>query len=411
MTDAEITAEPLLPSYRVLDLADEKGVFCTKLLADLGADVVKVEPPSGDRMRSRGPFVRDEASPEKSLYFLFYNTNKRSITLNLEHRDGQVLFRELVKSAEAVVETFPVGYLSGLGLDYPSLSKINPRLVMASITPFGQTGSWKEYKSSDLVSMATSGYMQVIGEPGGSPVRLGNEQSHFAPSQYAALAVVAALYSRDVVSGRGQHIDISMQEAIITYYLEQHPALCWRVRGENVTRVGRVSDLVVPCGAFPCQDGWVGMCILTPQEWESFVQWIHEVTGREEILDERFKEGGMHARANHKDVIEAIVTDFTMRLTKTDLFHEGQRRNLVVVPVNTVEELLADPQLEAMRFWEELDHPVAGRLQYPLGILTGEMAVGKRAAPLLGQHNDEIYCGELGCSPQEVVFLRGAGII
>ena len=405
------TVEGFLPAYRVLDLSDEKGVFCAKLLADYGADVVKVEPRTGDRGRSKGPFPNDEPSPEKSLYFLFYNTNKRSITLNLETATGQSIFRRLVENADVVVETFPVGYMKSLGLDYESLKMVNPRLVMASITPFGQSGPWKDYKSSDLIAMAASGYMQITGEPDGPPLRLGNEQSHFPGAQYAAVAILAALYYRDVLSGRGQYIDVSLQEALITYYTDAHPALAWMQRKENVTRVGTSSTLVIPMGAYPCSDGWIAAGVITPREWDTLAQWIYEVTGNEEILQERYR-GGNQERAPCLDIITAIFMDFTARFTAEELFHEGQKRNLVFVPVNDVGDLLQDPQLEASHFWAELEHPEVGRLQYPLGIFYGEdMPVAKAAAPLLGQDNRAIYCNELGFTGEELAILRSSGVI
>lgn len=403
--------ERFLPPYRVLDLADEKGVFGTKLLADLGADVVKIEPPWGDKVRAKGPFFRDEVHPEKSLYFLFYNTNKRSITLNLELQDGREIFKRLVKTADVVVETFPVGYLDSIGLGYETLAEINPRLVMASITPFGQTGPWRNYKSSDLIAMATSGYMQVTGDPEEPPVRLGDEQSHFAPAQYAAVAIMAALYYRDTVSGRGQYIDVSVQEALITYYMDQHPALCWMLRKENVVRVGTSSALVIPLGAFPCKDRWISAGVATPKEWDTLAQWMYEVTGNEEILNPQYK-GGVQERFPHKDIITALFLDFTSRLTMNELFHEGQKRDIIFLPVNEVGDILTDPQLEATDFWVELDHPVVGKLKYPLGIFYGEdIPVCRRAAPLLGQDNEAIYCGELGFSREELAILRSGGII
>ena len=291
------TNDSFLPTYRVLDLADETGVFCTKLLADYGADVIKVEPPTGDSARSRGPFLNDEPNDESSLYFLFYNTNKRSITLNLETSTGRSLFRRLVESADVLVETFPVGYLEAMDLGYPSLKLLNPGLVMASITPFGGTGPWKDYLSSDLVSMAAWGYMQITGDPDEPPLRLGNEHSHFPASQYAATAILAGLYHRDAVSGVGQHIDVSLQESLITYYTDAHPALAWLQLGENVTRVGTTSTLVIPLGAYPCQDGWISVGIITPREWDTLAQWVHEVTGNDEILGEQYK-GGNQERAH-----------------------------------------------------------------------------------------------------------------
>ena len=405
------TNEGFLPAYRVLDLTDEKGVFCTRLLADYGADVIKVEPLTGDRGRSKGPFPNDEPHRERSLYFLFYNTNKRSITLNLETATGQSIFRRLAEKADVVVETFPVGYMKSLGLDYESLKQVNPGLVMASITPFGQTGPWKDYKSSDLIAMAASGYMQITGEPDEPPLRQGNEQSHFPGAQYAAVAILAALYYRDMLSGTGQYIDVSLQEALITYYTDAHPALAWMQRKENVTRVGTNSTLVIPLGAYPCKDGWISAGIITPREWDTLAQWIYEVTGNEEILEEQYK-GGNQERAPYIDIITAMFMDFTARFTAEELFHEGQKRNLVFIPVNDVGDLLRDPQLEASHFWTELDHPEVGSLKYPLGIFYGEdMPLAGAAAPQLGQHNYAVYCEELGLSRDELVTLRSAGVI
>ena len=401
----------LLPPYRVLDLTDASGVFCTKLLADYGADVVKVEPPSGDYGRAKGPFAQDDPNPERSLYFLFYNTNKRSVTLNLETEQGKSIFKRLAAAADVVVESLPVGYLKNLGLDYESLRAANPGLVMASISPFGQTGPWKDYRSSDLIAMAASGYMQITGDPDGPPVRQGNEQSHFPGAQYAAATILAALYYRDVLSGTGQYIDVSLQEALISFYTDAHPALLWMQLEQNVTRVGTNSTLVIPLGAFPCQDGWIAAGVITPREWENLSQWIYEVTGDEEILNEQYQ-GGNQERAPHMEALTAMFIDFTARFTAEELFHEGQKRNLVFIPVNDVADLLRDPQLEASHLWTDLDHPVLGRHKYPLGVFDSEeVSPANVPAPLLGQDNQAIYCDELGFEKKELAFLRASGVI
>jgi crotonobetainyl-CoA:carnitine CoA-transferase CaiB-like acyl-CoA transferase len=404
-------ADTLIPPYRVLDLTDEQGAFCAKLLGDYGADVIKVEPPGGDPSRTRGPFPQDMPDREGSLRFLFYNTNKRSISLNLETPLGQSIFRRLAARADVVVESFPVGYLQSLGLDYPDLKQTNPGLVMASITPFGQTGEWKGYKASDLVTMAASGYMQITGDPDGPPVRQGNEHSTYPGAQYAAVAILAALYYRDMLSGSGQHIDVSLQEALITYYTDAHPALAWMQMGENVTRVGTNSTLVIPLGAYPCLDGWISAGMITPREWDTLAQWIYEVTGNEEILNDDYR-GGNQDRAPHIDIITALFMDFTARFTAEELFHEGQKRNLVFIPVNEVSDLLTDPQLEADRFWTELDHPQVGALRYPLGVFySEEVSPSRKPAPQLGDGNQDIYCGELGYTREELAQLRANGVI
>ena len=401
----------LLPPYRVLDLSGPEAVFCGKLLADYGADVVRVEPPGGDAARARGPFANDESGIERSLYFLFYNTNKRSVTLDLESERGQDIFRRLVAHTDVIVESYPVGHMASLGLGYEDLKAINPGIVMASVTPFGQTGPWRDYKSNDLIALAASGFMQITGEPDGPPMRQGNDQSHFPGAQYAAASVLGALYYRDFNGGEGQYIDVSLQEAMITYYTDAHPALAHMMLGDNVTRVGATSTLVIPLGAYPSSDGWISAGIITPREWDTLAQWIYEVTGNEEVLNEAYQ-GGNQDRAPFNDIITALVIDFTTRYTSEYLFHEGQRRNLVFIPVNTIADLLADPQLEASNFWFGVDHPETGTLQYPIGVFDSEqVSPATEPAPSLGKDNQAIYSGELGLTAAEMASLRDEGVI
>ena len=214
-----------------------------------------------------------------------------------------------------------------------------------------------------------------------------------------------------LVGGTGQYIDVSLQEALITYYTDAHPALAWMQMGENVTRVGHNSTLVIPLGAYPSKDGWISAGIITPREWDALAEWIFEVTGNEEVLNEDYK-GGNQDRAPHNDMITALVIDFTTRFTSEYLFHEGQRRNLVFIPVNTVSDLLADPQLEASNFWFDLEHAETGSLKYPLGVYDSEeVSPATNPAPRLGQDNDAIYSGELGISPDELASLTGDGVI
>jgi crotonobetainyl-CoA:carnitine CoA-transferase CaiB-like acyl-CoA transferase len=175
--------------------------------------------------------------------------------------------------------------------------------------------------------------------------------------------------------------------------------------------VGTNSTLVIPLGAYPCQDGWISAGIITPREWDTLAQWIYEVTGNEEILDQQYR-GGNQERAPHIDTITALFIDFTTRFTAQELFHEGQRRNLVFIPVNDVGDLLEDPQLAASHFWTELDHPVVGPLKYPLGIFySEEVSPARVPAPQLGQDNQAIYCEELGFTREELAMLRANSVI
>ncbi|MFC1945070.1 CaiB/BaiF CoA transferase family protein [Chloroflexota bacterium] len=405
--------DTFLDCYHILDLTGEKGIYCTKLLADLGAEVTLVEPPAGHKSRHRGPFFHDDPHPEKSLNFLYFNTNKRSVTLDLEQADGQAIFKQLVKGADVVVEDFPVGYLKGLGLDYDSLSAINPKLVMASITPFGQTGPWKDYKGSDLIAMAASGFMQITGDPDKPPLRLGNEQSHYPPSQYASVGILAALYHRDFVSGEGQYIDISMLEGLIPYHLEQHQAAMWRFMGQEPIRVGLHSYIAVPLGVYPCKDGWA--VVLTPSDgdWDELARWVVEETGEKAILDEELRGLLGDGRRARRDEVIAYIMGLSTTKTKYDFFHEGQRRDLGIEPVNTPEDLLDDPHLAASDFWIELEHPVVGNLKYPRrGPFFGDDCPElRKAAPQLGEDNESVYCDELRYSKEDMILLRSRGVI
>src|SRR4030042_1595659 len=351
--------EGFLPKYRVLDLADEKGAYCGKLLADLGAEVIKIEPPCGDKTRLRGPFFKNEVHPEKSLFFLYFNTSKGSITLDIEDPAGQEIFKKLVKKADVVVESFPVGYLASLGLDYPRLKKINPKLVMTSITPYGQKGPLSNYKAEDINIFAMSGYMQLVGEPDQAPLVLGGEQTFYPGSQYAAVGTMAALFYRDGVSGKGQHVDVSMQEAMISYWQEQTPVPMWQKTQENNTRVGAMDAMVTPCGLYPCKDGWISLCVVTPQEWDALSQWIYEVTGNAEVLKDEYK-GGLISRMPVRDMVNVLVMEFTDKLNGREIFLEGQKRKIVVMPVNDVPSLITDTQLNSCNFWVPLDTPGVG---------------------------------------------------
>jgi crotonobetainyl-CoA:carnitine CoA-transferase CaiB-like acyl-CoA transferase len=253
--------------------------------------------------------------------------------------------------------------------------------------------------------------MEITGDPDGPPVRLGDEQSHFAASQYAATAILAALYHRDAACGEGQHIDVSIQEAMLTYYSEALPAQCWLVTGESPTRVGITSTLGVPLGLYPCADGWVSLAVATAQEWDVLAAWINEVTGDEEVLSSRLS-GPVQSRAPYVDEVNARVMNFTTSLNVSHIVEEGQSRGLGITPLNTVGDLLADSHLQSEEFWMEIDHPIVGKLKYARGpFQKGAISPPGRPSPLLGEHNREVYCGELGLSSEELTALRSAGVV
>ncbi len=206
--------EGMLSPYRVLDLTDEKGLLCGKMLGDLGADVIKIERPGGDPARNMGPFYHDEVDPEKSLFWFAFNTSKRGITLDIETTDGQEVFKKLSKTADIVIESFSPGYLDKLGLEYTALEKINPQIIMVSITPFGQTGPYKDYKTSDIVAWAMGGRMQTIGDPDRRPLRISHHsQCYVHAGMEAAVGAMLALYYREM-TGEGQQVDVSIQDCV-----------------------------------------------------------------------------------------------------------------------------------------------------------------------------------------------------
>lgn len=396
--------EGALSDIRVLDLAGEIGVYCTKLLADLGADVIRIEPPWGDPMRSRGPFYHDEPHPEKSLYFFTFNTNKRSITLNLETSEGCTLLKRLVERTDIVVETFTPGYLEEKGLGYAALSQINPGLILTSITPFGQTGPYRHYKGPDIVGQAMGGLLYVCGWEDLPPVQMGACQAYYLASVQAAVGTLIALHHRDL-TGRGQHVDVSMQQAVPVSLTTSLPV--YELTGEIRRRVG--DEHRGPAwGVFPCKDGFVD-CRLRAHRWRNFVGWLDSEGMAGDLKEEKWQDAELRQR--EVEHIDTIFRNFLMQLTREELCESGQVRRIEVMPVNTTAEILEDPHLAARGFFVDVEHPELGAsLRYPgppyrLSHTPWRMT---RRAPLLGEDNLAIY-EELGLTREELLILKEAG--
>ena len=248
----------MLKGYRALDLTDEKGFLCGRILGDLGVDVIKVERPGGDLSRNIGPFYHDEPEPEKSLYWFAFNANKRSITLDITHEDGKAIFKRLLKGSDFIIESFPPGYMESLGLGYEELHRINPRIIFISISPFGQTGPYKDYKASDIILMATGGFMFLTGDKDRPPLRISVPQAYLHGGLQAAAGAMVALYWRER-TGRGQHVDLSIQHAITVTTLNT-PAF-WYLNQTIIHRAGpfRVGGRahIEQRNLWPCKDGYI----------------------------------------------------------------------------------------------------------------------------------------------------------
>ncbi len=412
----------LLGPFRVLDLTDEKGFLCGKVLGDLGADVIKIEKPGGDPARRIGPFWHDIPHPEKSLYWFAFNMNKRGITLDIETADGQQLFKRLVGTADFVVESFKPGYMGELGLGYPVLSQINPRIIVTSITPFGQTGPYKDHKPSDIAAMAMSGLMYIIGDPDRPPVRISFPQAYLHAGVEGAVGSMTAHYYRQK-TGEGQHVDVSIRDSMII--VTDNIQIYWDVNRCIVHRGGpgflRPETGTVQVSQRRCKDGFVCFMLMGgaigSETNERIGQWMDEEGMLPDSLRgidwAKFGWADAEYIALYDRMSEAIDR-FLPRHTKAEVLEEGVKRRIMIYPVNTAKDIGENPQLKARDFWVEVEHPELGEtLTYPGAFVKASETPWRvwRRAPLIGEHNEDVYIGELGLSREELVRLREAQVI
>jgi crotonobetainyl-CoA:carnitine CoA-transferase CaiB-like acyl-CoA transferase len=410
----------LLSPYRVLDLTDERGLLCGKILADLGADVIQIEPPGGSSARLVGPFYRDEAHPERSLFWWSYAGNKRGITLNLACSDGRSLLRRLVRSAHFLIESFPPGRMEHLGLSYEALAAINPALIVVSVTPFGQDGPYAHYKASDLIGMGMAGFMYVTGDPDRPPVRVG--VPHFYLHGAAAGATGAMIaHAQRVLTGRGQYVDVSCQEAVART-LASAPQL-FAIENTVIRRQGsyrQTGDTTFRRITWPCKDGFVNFQLSggagAGRSVNNLIQWMEE-----EGLGDSFLAGldwttlgyGMITKALLERVVPPVER-FLMSHTKAELFEGAVKRRILLFPVATVGDIVQNTQLQTRGYFRQVAHPELGTpISYP-GPFVRASATPihlRRFAPTLGEHNAAIYCDELGLTREELVRLHEAGVV
>jgi crotonobetainyl-CoA:carnitine CoA-transferase CaiB-like acyl-CoA transferase len=408
-----------LDGLRVLELSDEKGQFTGKLMADLGADVIKIEPPAGSGARGVGPFLDDHPHRDRSLSFWHYNTSKRGVTLNLETEDGRVLFRQLAADADVVLETFKPGYLGSMGLGHESLRADNPKLIVCSLTPFGQSGPWRDFKSSDLTHLAAGGFMGCCGydeadDPDQIPIAPGGGNAWHTAGNFAYMAVLAALVYRDN-SGEGQHIDVSVHDSIAVTTEMHIPTYLYHEK-VVIRQTGRHAQMAPnPPGQFRCADGNYVNAQSSRVPFKRFgdlVAWMKEHGLEEDLEDEKY--ASFKGMTEHAAYIDGVIARFVAHLPADEVAHGGQRRQFNWGSVRAPEDLLDDGQMEDRGFWHEVVHTELGRtFKYPgaPAIHNGSPWRISRRAPLLGEHNQDIFGGELGYDDAALITLTEAGVL
>jgi crotonobetainyl-CoA:carnitine CoA-transferase CaiB-like acyl-CoA transferase len=410
-----------LSGLRVLELADEKGQFCGKLMGDLGADVIKIEPPGGQNTRWVGPFLDDVPHRERSLSFWHYNTSKRGITLNLETGAGAAFFQRLAAKCDVILETMPPGHLASLGLGYERLSALNPKLIMCSLTPFGQTGPWRDYQTSDLLHLAAGGQMASSGyDPedvaDAPPIAPGGGNAWHIAAHYAYMGILAALYYRDMC-GEGQYIDASIHEACA---LTTEGAIAiYLASGTVVQRhTGRHADAgPSPKIQLRTKEGsWVNVTRsgsnFTPVRLTRLAEWMDQYGLAEDLHDERYQDSKvLQDNALH---VTGVLSNFFANMPQAEIYHGGQERDFPWGAVRSMDEIMDDGHLEDRGFYVEVEHPELGRtFAYPgaAAIYNGSPWRISRRPPLIGEHNQEILCGELGLSLNQLTVLAESGVI
>ncbi len=400
-----------LEGAKVLEYAAfVSGPYCTKLLADLGAEAIKIEEPGpGDEARRRGPFPGDIPDLEKSALFLYLNTNKMGITLNVNTPTGKKIFKELVKWADILVEDKPPKVMEELGLDYNALKAINPQLIMTSITPFGQTGPYRNYKAHHLNIYHGSGLGYLtpseVDNLEREPLKGGGLLGDYVSGLYAALATLGALYAKGKM-GLGQHVDSARQQALIN--IQRVQASAYPNEKVNLSRTAQSSGKAGMGGAMPCKNGYIAATLAQDNQWEAFCELLgHPEWWENEKMRDSYTRGEAYSE------IEPFVLEWMMNRTKEEIYHQAEAMSCPIVPFLSPDEVANDRQLEARGFFVEVDHPKAGKTRYPSAPYQFSRTPWsvRHPAPLLGQHNDEVYCQLLGYTRGDLVKLRGAGII
>ena len=404
MTDRN---KKLLAGLRIIDLTDQKGNACTKLLADLGARVIKIEcPDGGDAARHSPPFTAHNASPENSLSFYYNNTGKLSITLDIRHVRGQQILLDLIKQNDVIVESFSPGYLEGLKLGFEHLRYSNPNVILTSITGFGQTGTRRSYQTCDLVAEAFGGQMSVTGNA--SPLKHYGEQSYLTASLFAAIGILLAVRKRRM-TGRGDHIDISLQEAVASTL--EHVMVRFFYDNIVAARQGPLHwDHLFH--TLPCKDGFIQITLF--DKWETLVEWMDSEGMARDLTEKKYLDETV--RRGHLNHIISVLEKWTRTHSKKELFDLGQLMNFPWAPVHSPREVVESPQLIERDFFQKTASPQTEKslikkcprrpfILHPSGPYPIE------PPPWPGRDNHSIYHQELGIPLEELMDLSNLGII
>ena len=412
----------LLEGVRALDLTHYfAGPYCTRLLAGLGADVVKVErPPAGDPLRQLGPFVSrpgaarasgGDAPVEDGAWHLYLNAGKRSLGLDLKTGPGRQLLLELAERADVLVENFAPGTLEALGLGYEELRRVNPALVVTSISNFGQTGPYRDWRAAEVNLYAMGGLMNITGEPGQEPLKEGVPLAQLGAGQNAFVATMAALLFAEE-TGEGQRIDISIAEYATN--VMENALMQYSYSGQEYTRAGNRGYGRAAWGIYPCRDGFVGIIAGPDQRWPE----VARIMEREELADPRF--ASRRGRLEFADEVDALMLPWLIDHDKVDIFKAGQESGLGFSFVATMQDIMEMEQLLARDYFVELEHPASGTLRYPGAPIrpvlrqpqderVGSGAWVFRRAPLYAEHTAAVLAGWLGCDSARIYEWAGSG--
>ena len=413
----------MLNGCRVLDLTTERGLLCGQILGDLGADVIKIEPPGGSAVRALKPFFADETGPERSVYWWAYNRNKRGITLNLETSEGRDLFRKLAAKADLIIESDNPGHLSSYGLGYNDLRALNPALVYVSITPFGQDGPKATYADSDLIVMAASGVLVLYGDEDRAPIRMSVPQAYLHACADAAGAALIAYYDR-LNTGLGQQVDVAAQESLDL--AQQSTLLSATIGGDDTRRMAggvKMGPIRVPL-VWEAKDGLVTCVFLFGSALGVFTRKLMNYICEQGFCDQATRDKDWLAYGDllltgrepieEYDRAKGVVAAFLRSMTKAESFDLARQHGFLIAPLATIDDVLSNPQFIAREYWQNIeDRDLGLKLTYPgpFARFSATPISYRRRPPRVGEHNREIYLDELGLSDRELGDLVRQGVV